>query len=239
MARPSVVSWPTPDNAAVCALQTTTAAGSLIINGTSSIFRPSGSLPSYASFPQIIRQVTLTSTGNLSGINFTITGLGPNGTVISTTVAGPNNDTVTTSSTYFTTVTSVTANAAVTTAVSVGTGTIGYLNWLKYNYHATVCAMSVAVDVTGTINYTFGATLDDVTQVASPYIFDPILSMVSATSSVAAPVALLSLPYSGAGAPTYTEPVYAAMPLNYYTIFINSSNSSGGLVATFIQQGIT
>ena len=63
--------------------------------------------------------VTLTSTGNISGVNFTITGTDANGSSASEVIAGPNNTTVTTTAAFLT-VTQVAANAAVSTNTSVG-----------------------------------------------------------------------------------------------------------------------
>ena len=63
--------------------------------------------------------VTLTSTGNISGVNFTITGTDANGSAASEVIAGPNNTTVTTTAAFLT-VTQVAANAAVSTNTSVG-----------------------------------------------------------------------------------------------------------------------
>jgi hypothetical protein len=63
--------------------------------------------------------VTLTSTGNISGVNFTVTGTDANGSSASEVIAGPNNTTVTTTAAFLT-VTQVAANAAVSTNTSVG-----------------------------------------------------------------------------------------------------------------------
>ena len=63
--------------------------------------------------------VTLTSTGNISGVNFTITGTDSTGATVSEVEAGPNNNTVTTAQAFLT-VTSIAANGAVGTNTSAG-----------------------------------------------------------------------------------------------------------------------
>ena len=72
--------------------------------------------------------VTLTSTGNISGVTFTVTGTDASGSTITEDITGPNNNTVT-GSTKFLTVTQIAADAAVGTDTSAGfsatTGTAG------------------------------------------------------------------------------------------------------------------
>ena len=63
--------------------------------------------------------VTLTSSGNISGVNFTITGTDSTGTTVSEVKAGPNAGTVTTTQAFLT-VTKVETNGAVSTNTSVG-----------------------------------------------------------------------------------------------------------------------
>jgi hypothetical protein len=75
--------------------------------------------------------------------------------------------------------------------------------------------LAVQVVATGTINWTFNVTLDDVTLVI-PTLFAPDTNLTAQT---------------GNAFDTVTD------PLNYYNITINSS-TNGSLVATFIQQGV-
>ena len=63
--------------------------------------------------------VTLTSTGNISGVTFTVTGTDANGSAVTEDITGPNNTTVT-GSQAFLTVTQVAADGAVSTATSAG-----------------------------------------------------------------------------------------------------------------------
>ena len=63
--------------------------------------------------------VTLTSTGNISGVTFTVTGTDASGSTITEDITGPNSTTVT-GSTKFLTVTQIAADAAVSTNTSAG-----------------------------------------------------------------------------------------------------------------------
>lgn len=91
--------------ASLAALQTTAGAGNLVLAAS-------------PNFGQAM-QVSLTSGGNISAVNFTITGTDENGNVISEVMAGPNANTVN-SVNYFKTVTNVAVSAAVGTNTSVG-----------------------------------------------------------------------------------------------------------------------
>lgn len=209
MADQAVFTWPAANTTAIASVQTLAGAGSIVIDG------PLVPLTyNYAVFPGISRTVSLTSANNLSAVNVTITGL-YRGAAQSQTIAGPNANTVYTTS-LFDTVTSVTTDAAVT-AMSVGSGTTGQTHWWTYNKHATVCAFAAQVVVTGTINYSFQTTLDDVQTNATPTVFTPIVAMTAATTNQ----------FAGTIFPTL-----------FSNIIINSS-AGGSLVATFLQQGIT
>lgn len=218
MAIPAVFTWPAANTQAICATQTLGAAGSLTINGTLAQTITGG--PPYVIFPGISRTVSLTSTNDLSGVNFTITGT-YRGSVQTQTIAGPNNNTVYTTATYpnfFDSVTSITTNGAAA-AVSVGTGTLGFTHWYNFNYHATYPAISSQVIVTGTpnITYTWNVTLDDIQSNASPATFAPVTAMTTATTSQ---LGLINT------------------PIRYCAIQITAA-TTGSLVATFLQQGIT
>jgi hypothetical protein len=109
------------------------------------------------------QKVILTSAGNISGVNFTISGTDADGKTISETRAGPNANVVATTN-YFKTVTSVAVNGAVGTNTKVGwrvnegfcTQSIP-VNWRQIPFNLTATAMLSAG--TGT----FGAqwTADD------------------------------------------------------------------------------
>jgi hypothetical protein len=238
VSRKTIITWPLLDLAAICALQTTAGAGSLLINGDQAqAVNPNSSTKIFRNF-NLSRNVSVTSTGNLSAINFTITGLDQFGRTLTQTIAGPSNSTVDTT-VYYASVSSVTVSAAVGTNVSVGTGNTGYTNWQKFNYHATIDALTAAVDVVGTINYTFQATLDDPAVIAVPVAFGAIENMTSQTASSAGSLGLYLLPYGGGSAPDYDVPTYVPTVIDYFSLLINSSDNTGSLTFTAIQQGIT
>ena len=80
--------------------------------------------------------VTLTSSGNISGVNFTITGTDSTGATVSEVKAGPNAGTVTTTQAFLT-VTSIAANGAVGTNTSAGftATTTTHANYYYYHYY--------------------------------------------------------------------------------------------------------
>lgn len=212
MAIPQVYSWPAASSTAVALLKTLGAAGTIPLNGTLSKSTDNGL---FVNFDGIARVVTLTSTNNLSAVNVTITGT-LNGSVVSETRAGPNNNTVATTQ-VFNSVTSITTDAAVT-AMSAGTGQTGYTNWFMVNNHAGVMNMNIAADISGTIDYSFQVTLDDVNTDATPLVFTPITALTGATTDILG---------------SYTAPA------KFCNIKINSSTGNATLTATILQQAIT
>lgn len=104
------------------------------------------------------RAVSLTSAGNISGVNFTITGFDVYGQAMSQVRAGPNANTVNTLK-AFKEVVSITVNGAVGTNTSAGTSDvlglpvrvtdIGYLQSVKWaGVLAADAGTAVAADVT-------------------------------------------------------------------------------------------
>ena len=240
MARPTVYTWPAASVNSVCLAQNLLAAGNLILNGalvvTASAPNANAVTP-YAIWPGISRTVSLTIGGgvNLSGVNFTITGT-YRGAVYVETIAGPNNNTVYTTG-FYDTVTQVAISATLGAGhnVSVGSGTTGQTQWYEYNHNASVCAMMVAVIVTGTINYTFQATLDPVAPtMPTPNTFQPIYTMISQTASEALPLGVYAVSVSGGT----DSPIYAPTPVKHCNILVNSA-TTGTLAVTFMQQGVT
>lgn len=163
--RPQYFNWPATDRDGVAAAQTLGASGALRINGvlatwSREVAPPSGS--AVALFEGIQRTVTLFSTGNLSGINFTIAGYDTNNVAVSETIAGPNNTTVETTA-EFHIVTSVTANAAVGTAVEIGTGDQGHTAPWRINHRLDPANIGLFISgVTGTVSVDVQYTPDTV-----------------------------------------------------------------------------
>jgi VCBS repeat-containing protein len=104
------------------------------------------------------RCVTLTSTGNLSGVTFTITGYDRYGQRLSAAIAGPNNNTVATTK-AFKSVVSIAASGAVGTDVTAGFNdkfglpvflpNIGYILSVKWN---SVLAQDAGTAVVGSVS---------------------------------------------------------------------------------------
>jgi len=133
--------------------------------------------------------VTLTSTGNLSGVTFTITGFQSEPynpfIPVTETIAGPNNNTVT-SVNFYNRILSISASAAVGTAVSAGTGaTAAYSRWLPVDGPGANSNAAVAAFVSGTINYTVQHTFDNIfnsTETINVFNIDDT-NLVNATTS--------------------------------------------------------
>ena len=175
---------------------------------------------------KIARVISITSTGDVSAVNFTIMGT-YNGLSVSQTLAGPNATTVYTTQ-FFNTVDSVTFNANVTSATNVGTGnagvspvTWGVTNWFTYDFFAPNSALTIQTKVMATVvNYSLEVTLDDVTTTpeASLTLFNPIAAMTNATTNQ---IGNINFPIR-----------YARLKFN------NTTTSVGSLTATFLQQGL-
>lgn len=210
MSRPVSQYWPAPNEAAVAALQDLTAPGALVLNGTFS--KPGVTF----SFPGMNRSVSLTSENDLSEANFTIVGATSSGVAVEEVMAGPNGDTVQSVNSYHT-ITSITCDSAVD-GISVGSGQTGYLSWYLYDYNRRFSSyLAIQVVVEGAINYTFGATLEDVSKVEAPYLFDVTADLTNKNAN-------------GTGT--------AVSGLRYYTTTINASDETGSLIVYYMQQGI-
>lgn len=179
--------WPAPDDDGICTSQTLGAAGALSIDGALldvNLQWRTGNKHAVMAASRLERVVSLTSTGNLSGVNFTITGIDSNYQAVTETRAGPNNSTVETTATFMR-VYSVTANGAVGTAVKVGSGTTGFTGWFPVNTLVTPTDIGLGLVLANTINVTVQHTFRDVLAgdtVASTDIFSHS-SLVSKTSS--------------------------------------------------------
>lgn len=156
----------------VCLLQTTVGAGALLLNGSTA-----GTLCSAK--PWMAYRLDLTSTGNISGVNFTITGTGTNGEAVTETIAGPNNNTVTTTS-YFSKVTSITVDGAVGTNTRIGS--TGQFRSADIPLDLYIPGWTVDVHVTGTINYSVQKMFERVTQpsiTGNPFAIDNLTTQAA------------------------------------------------------------
>lgn len=107
------------------------------------------------------QRVGVASTGNNSGVSFTITGTGRGGSSLVETITGPNNSTVYTTQDFLT-VTSIAASGATTGNVTAGTVGVGSTRWIGLSYQIAPAHVSVGCTVTGSVTYTVEYTYDTV-----------------------------------------------------------------------------
>ena len=112
------------------------------------------------------KQIGFASTGNISGVNFTVSGYqDKNKTIaISETIAGPNNNTVETTN-YFYSIQSIFASGAVGTNTKAGPvdeAISQIIPIARTNSDRNERQVGLTFIVTGTINYTVQQTNDDV-----------------------------------------------------------------------------
>lgn len=221
--RTVVFTWPVCATAFYAALQTTSGAGALLLSGTGATkneFFPTAAINAPGNFE---RTVSLTSTGNLSAITFTIVGKDQLGNTVTETLAGPNNNTVY-SVNFYAVVTSISTDAAVATAVSAGTGTTGRSFWFIANKHVTPFNVGIQVSVlAATVNYTIQNTDVDLT--------------IPLTAQPASTQIVNSTDTNVVGATT-TQVSNYMFPTAAIRCLINSGNTTGNLIATFTQAGI-
>lgn len=110
-------------------------------------------------FPNLARTITLSSPDNLD-FNFIINGTDLFGNAISETLTGPNNSTVTSVNQY-NTITSVKSHEFDPyTNLSIGSGSTGTFQWIKFNTFNIDPNITIAAEVVGTINYSINQTID-------------------------------------------------------------------------------
>ncbi len=158
--------WPVIDKEAVCALQDGPGGGGdLLFNGT----LYSSDIPDQVSLisSNFSRSVSVTSTNNVSGVNFIIEGL-QNGAYVTETIVGPNNTTVY-GSQIFDIIKSVkTDNNA--NQVSVGTGKVGFLPIIPINYDTIInLSVSVILPAGSGITYSMLRTIEELPSAFVPY----------------------------------------------------------------------
>jgi hypothetical protein len=131
--------------------QSLAGAGNLLINGSAA----SGGVATL----DAQRRVIITSAGNDSGLTWTVTGTDAHNTIITDTFAG-GNVAAAQSNLDFKTVTKISGSGATAAAVTAGTNGVGSSYWhMISTMHSPVNA-SVAVQVTGAVNYTIQYTYD-------------------------------------------------------------------------------
>lgn len=145
--------YPAADDDSIALSQTPGAAGNLTLAGA----LVSGGVATISP-PAFI---TFTSLANLSARSFTITGKSPEGRAQSLAVTGPNANTVT-STLAWSEASVIAVDAATGAALSAGTAQGGYGSWIPLDIMVPNQATTISSDITGTINYTWQFTNDDV-----------------------------------------------------------------------------
>lgn len=173
------------------------------------------------------RAVILTSGGNDTGITFTVYGLNASGNPVQQTVTGTNGSTVTTTR-LFHKVTRIYASGQVATTIKAGTTAVMSSRWVALNTNLTPFNVGLAVNITGTINYTVQTTYDNIleTTAASPTSPElPIIPFAWSVSDLASKNADLQS--------SLTTPVMAVR------IVLNSGTSSPTADFYIAQAGIS
>lgn len=167
------------DQDGIAQAQTTGGAGNLTLNGA---FVVDG-----VAILDQQRHVGLTSAGDDSGVNFTITGTDQQGRAISETIAGPNATTVTTTLNFLT-VTQIAVDAAVGVNVEAGTVATGASQEIPLDQYISPfnVSMGIEIDPADTVSVTLQYTFDDVFGSDAPgpftWINHPDLTAIVATS---------------------------------------------------------
>jgi hypothetical protein len=146
----------------VCASQTPGGAGNLLLNGALvvdgvAVLAPSGQE----------RQALFTFAADETGKNFVIVGTNAFGGTITETVAGGVGTAVSTK--YYFTIVSITISAASVGALTVGTNGVTATQPCILDYRLNPFTVGLAVNVTGTINYTVEYCLTDIFASSAAY----------------------------------------------------------------------
>jgi hypothetical protein len=166
------------------------------------------------------RRILFTSSGNDSGITFTVTGTTFAGNSASEVVTGGNATTATTVLDYAT-VTSIVASGASAGTVSIGTSGIAGSAWVRLDEWASNYT-SIQTNVTGTVNYTIQQTLDDPNDPDFPVALANINWINSNDTAVV-------------GATTSHQSNYIFTP-KFARVLLNSG--TGSVAAIFAQSGV-
>jgi hypothetical protein len=184
MAQNTSYNWPVMNKEAVCKTQNVTFApaallANLVLDGTMAV---SGA--SQISFIRtgVSRSVSISSTDDLSGAKFTVTGIQNNAGIIKNNITGPTaNGTVYTDEIFdvITLVTVERANtAASVTNVQVGTGKTGFLplinadpTFARFNFRHTNGSYALSViPSSGSVTYTVWTTLENIDDNGLPFL---------------------------------------------------------------------
>jgi hypothetical protein len=177
-------------------------------------------------FPQLARTITISSTDDLAAVNFTISGTNQFGVVTTEVLAGPNNNTVTSVHQY-NTITSIVSSGAATN-FSIGSGSTGIFQWTRLDTNNIDFQVTIAAEITGTINYSITQTVDLLDKYVTA---GPSFSYVVNTTPISFPVT------AGMTAATTNQIYGMTSPAIALQAIVNSS-TGGTLTVNILQQGL-
>lgn len=208
---------PSGSTTGIAAAQTPSGAGNLILNGsyvTSSVaYMPSG----------VSRRVLLTFAADETGHTFTLYGTARGGQAQSEIISGTTAGTVQSSLDYKT-VTRIAISAAATGNVSAGTNGAASTRWVYVSPHMTPFNLSIATDVTGTVNYTVEVCYDDPAGQPQDFV-------------ARGPLAVTTYPDSNLDGSTADGRTTYDAPITAWRVRLNSGD--GNIVAIGTQAGIS
>lgn len=238
MAYPYTISWPAAVTTYFVTGAAVVAATPLVLTLASpvqNIF--TGALTYNSPMPAgNLRTISLTSTSNLSGVNFVIVGTDYYGNTITETKAGPNVNTVYSVSSYAS-IQSITPSATNAGVISIGTGIAGFTDWYKLDVFNKMSSFTLTLgDVVATVSLTpifsndlFSFSNGVFTYNASATTF---AFPVGNANVISSPSTVTTLPTAAAASFSLT-----GIPCQGICTQVVTSNTTGSFSQTIIQQG--
>lgn len=196
--------------------QTPAGAGPLTLNGSAVV--------SGVAVLDHARRVLITTTDTTH--TFTITGTSPTGTLVTEVVQ--NAGTSVASQLDYLTVTSVVINGAATGAVTVGTNGVASSPWIRLDEWGRP-EVAIQCDVSGTVNYTVQASLDDPNSPTNPVLPSAMTWVNSPDASAVGATGAIQTSYGGYAAYVALTPLWVRVTLN---------SGTGTVTATVMQLGV-
>jgi hypothetical protein len=165
------------------------------------------------------RNIVIASAGNDTGVTFTVTGTDYSGNPITETITGASGASAT-SVLVYKTVTSITASGTIASTVTAGTSAVSASNWVYFDGWS-LPNIAIQCTVSGTVNYTIQATLDDPNSPTNP-IAESAVTWINTTDTLAVNAT------SSLQSNFFFVPAYARILLN---------SGTGTVTATFNQSG--
>lgn len=210
--------------------QTPGAAGNLTLNGSLVVPGPTlfqgVTYTNYAAM-DVARRISIASAGADSAVIFTVRGFNRDLQPLTETVTGVATPTAVQTANDFLIVTSVGVSGATAGAITVGTNSVASSAWVLTNIYVSSWALSVAVLVAGTVNYSIEQTYDDLNAAIST----PLEGFVVEHNSAVPPV-----PWSIAATANLTSSIEAQYPDKPVMAVRVTLNSGTGSVAFWVMQ---